>query len=890
MNTKVGKRCAMLVLLLLLVTVFAVPTASAVSYSKIYGKTVEKVRVRESASTNAKVIDNIVKDACVYITSSKTSGNYIFVQLKYRDSSGEISTGWTCQNDGNKSYISMLSAAQAKDKFGVSGGNVPSTRVGTFTAAQRKAATTNSSKNYVKVESGSSSETVKTVQTQLKAIGLYKGEITGNAGNKTVAAIRAFQNKYGLTADGVAGPATLAKLAAVYEDKGGSGSSSSGSSSVNGALKLNSQGSAVKTLQSNLKALGYYTAEITGNFGTKTEAAVKKFQSDKNLTADGVAGKKTLDAINSALKGGSGSSSSGSSGTVLKLGASGTSVTALQQNLTALGYYYGDITGHYGSMTETAVKKFQKAKGLSQTGNADSATLSAINTAVSKQGGSAATNNVTTGTYREGDSGSVVTEIQTMLKSLGLYTGSISGNFGSLTKQSVRAFQSKYGLTVDGVVGSTTLAKMRSATGTTSTGGSSTSGSGTTVSVSESYGKVSKNNVYLRSSYSTSSAGKAVLRAGDYLRITKKYTVNGETWYYVTVAQSGYTYTGYIRSDMVTKVSEAEYSSGYGVDSADQEVLGLLKVTGTTVNLRYNPTETANVVGTAKKDEVFYYINSVSGWYQTSAGYWINSQYATPVTDSKEIASLIGSSSSSSSSAVSYKLGDTGEMVKWIQEALTTTEHYNREITGHFGVHTENAVKAFQRASGLKADGVVGASTLSMLQNAVSDHYTGDDAGVTYQASFYELNWFTAKNANHLATYGLERGKSAKLTDLTSGKTLNIYIQSAGNHLDVEPKTAADTRILCQAYGVGSASGIGWEARPMLITTVTNHQIVCSIYGEEHGAQTITDNNYDGQFCLHFNGSTTHVSNQVLQRHKDAIAKAKEIMKTKTNGTCGTLN
>ena len=41
---------------------------------------------------------------------------------------------------------------------------------------------------------------------------MYSGDVTGNIGSKTTAAIKAFQEKYGLTADGIIGSETLKKL------------------------------------------------------------------------------------------------------------------------------------------------------------------------------------------------------------------------------------------------------------------------------------------------------------------------------------------------------------------------------------------------------------------------------------------------------------------------------------------------------------------------------------------------------------------------------------------------------------------------------------------------------------------------------------------------------
>ena len=74
-------------------------------------------------------------------------------------------------------------------------------------------------------------------------------------------------------------------------------------------------GSEVRKIQTKLKQWGYYKGSVDGVYGSKTEAAVKSFQRKNGLTADGIAGAKTLAAMGIS----SGSSSSGSSSNDLNL-------------------------------------------------------------------------------------------------------------------------------------------------------------------------------------------------------------------------------------------------------------------------------------------------------------------------------------------------------------------------------------------------------------------------------------------------------------------------------------------------------------------------------------------------------------------------------------------
>ena len=57
-------------------------------------------------------------------------------------------------------------------------------------------------------------------------------------------------------------------------------------------------------LQKALTTLGYAAGTADGTYGTTTAQAVTAFQTAKGLTADGVAGVKTLAAINAALASG----------------------------------------------------------------------------------------------------------------------------------------------------------------------------------------------------------------------------------------------------------------------------------------------------------------------------------------------------------------------------------------------------------------------------------------------------------------------------------------------------------------------------------------------------------------------------------------------------------
>lgn len=84
---------------------------------------------------------------------------------------------------------------------------------------------------------GSTGSEVTQIQTKLKRWGYYSGAIDGIYGSKTLAAVKWFQSKNGLTVDGIAGTKTLQAMG-IYSSSTTSGSSSTNSNDVNLLARL----------------------------------------------------------------------------------------------------------------------------------------------------------------------------------------------------------------------------------------------------------------------------------------------------------------------------------------------------------------------------------------------------------------------------------------------------------------------------------------------------------------------------------------------------------------------------------------------------------------------------------------------------------------------------
>ena len=194
------------------------------------------------------------------------------------------------------------------------------------------------------------------------------------------------------------------------------------------SLKQGSRGSEVKQLQKNLIGMGYLDGSADGVYGAKTKTAVKEFQKDFGLGADGAAGDATQFAVRSAI-------------------------VRLQVELKAAGYAPGTADGKFGTKTQKALKSYQKDHGLPQTGEADRATWATINSASSGM-------NAASG-VKKGSSGTRVKHLQLALIGLGYLNGSADGVYGGKTTEAVKAYQRDFGLGVDGSAGKNTMVSIK---------------------------------------------------------------------------------------------------------------------------------------------------------------------------------------------------------------------------------------------------------------------------------------------------------------------------------------------------------------------------------------------------------------------------------------------
>ena len=226
--------------------------------------------------------------------------------------------------------------------------------------------------------------------------------------------------------------------------------------------KIGSNGTEVSSSQRCLKKLGYFNGPVSGKFANLTQNAVIKFQQANRITADGVVGASTEQALQRACQ--SRNFSTNTTGRsrrrslpqaspvaqypTLSQGKTGAAVTSLQQRLRQLGYFNANATGIFGKITKDAVIAFQRNYRLPANGIVNRQTWDTLM-------GSSPT------PARSSLSNQQVRELQVRLRQLGYFKTNPTGNIGPMTREAVMAFQRNYRLPVDGIANAQVLDSVR---------------------------------------------------------------------------------------------------------------------------------------------------------------------------------------------------------------------------------------------------------------------------------------------------------------------------------------------------------------------------------------------------------------------------------------------
>ena len=142
-------------------------------------------------------------------------------------------------------------------------------------------------------------------------------------------------------------------------------------------LERGDRGTKVRELQHRLRQLDWYAGSISGTYGSGTVKGVKGFQEKRDLDQTGAVDKTTWSKLTSMTRKPTDDEMHNRlvpGPAILSQGDSGDRVRDLQARLKQIGWFSGNVTGSYGSMTVSSVKGFQDKRAIPVTGEVDQRT------------------------------------------------------------------------------------------------------------------------------------------------------------------------------------------------------------------------------------------------------------------------------------------------------------------------------------------------------------------------------------------------------------------------------------------------------------------------------------------------------------------------------------
>ncbi len=833
-------RCAFVLAVLMLVNMF-IPYAGAATFP-YNEKTNDKVNMRRSPSGSSVVLERLEQGETVSVTGE--SGSYYKVIYNER-------TGYILKKYLGAGVPSATAAPTAK-------GNT------TGTVSGYPYQTTTRDKVNMRRSASSSSVILERLEAGAEIT------VEGESG-------KYLEVRY----DGIKGYVmaefvyvrTLATPAPTVSDNVNSDYSK---------LSRGDKGSAVKSLQDALIELAFLSGNADGEFGSKTETAVKAFQKRNAFSETGIADA----ALQTLLYEEKPKNASGKSVKVMTLsplpdatmreGNTGDAVVDLQNRLRSMGYLSGIPSGEYDRATISAVKDFQNMNGLTADGLAGSSTRTKLfssdalpkNAILTPTPAPTAIATAPGTTVRQGDQGDAAKSVQKRLKELGYLKGSADGKFGSASVAALIAFQKRHGLTQDGVAGAGTQNLLFSA--------NALPAAGEVTPVPATTPMTEENTIVIRMG----------TRGAVVLSLQKRLT---ELGYYAAKLDSEYKAAdrNAVRAFQSNNGLKADGIAGYETQKAlysSNAVPGSLFTSTPTPVPTPSPAlttlrrgDTGNEVKSLQQRliQLGYLSGNADGNFGSlTAGAVTMFQQrngltadgiAGPTTLSKLYSTMATTAPTATPAPTPTMLrqGDNNDAVKAMQESLIRLGYLKGSADGVFGSNTFLALQMFQLNNGLSTDGVAGEQTLSLLNSATAKPAptlpgatatpkpTAPAVSTVPKASQVRYaNWYTETRA-HARKYPY-----ATIYDFNTGLSWKVHMFSLGAHADAEPVSAADTAVMVKAFG----GKYTWTPKPVWVVFSDGRVYMATTHDTPHGVEHNTSNNFPGHLCIHFPRTAAEVA------------------------------
>lgn len=437
----------------------------------------------------------------------------------------------------------------------------------------------------------------------------------------------------------------------------------------------------------------------------------------------------------------------------LQYGDSGDDVLAAQEKLTELGYYFGKCSGNYLEGTQSAARRFQKYNGMRETGKLDAATWERLfsDAAIARDGTTpyatpspvpVLTPTPTPAPFaysrklQYGDSGDLVSALQTRLSELGFYEAKVSGGFYKITQSAVRAFQQHNGLAVDGIAGKQTQELLFSADAVPV---SATPRPSPTPAPAQYKLMVDVTNQITRA-YTYDENGEYTVLVREMICSTgtsSNPTPLGTTIMPSKRARWGYFPTWDSHAQYLTRIDSANAFHSVLYSAPDESTLSVksFEALGTPAS--------HGCVRLLVSDAKWIYDNCKAGTVITVYEGEYDPEYTMSLKRTLNRSTLRENPLPDPTPAPVYSRenwpteyrtlsrGKTGADVYMLQVRLAELGYYGGTITGGYYGGTIEAVKAFQKDHGLSVDGAAGKQTQSLLFSSAVDPTPAPSAEVT---------------------------------------------------------------------------------------------------------------------------------------------------------------